>query len=123
MTNKKKEKILSKIYWDYNIPGEKLYSILLGKASESFPGREKVFTRMLERLGWYDILDILGIDLIKELLTKEIIKKIRHAELREKYEFIRKILSGETLSFTGWGDEYYRKIKHTLFSNRWYSTR
>lgn len=80
----------------------------------------KIFVRMLERLGWHDILTIVGVETVKALLSKEIISTIRQPELRERYEFIRSILFGETVSFTGWGDEYYQKIKHTLFSDRWY---
>ncbi|MFZ1976582.1 MAG: hypothetical protein WAV76_01390, partial [Bacteroidota bacterium] len=66
---------------------------------------------------------ILGIEKVKLLLKKETIANIRQKELRERYEFIRKILFGEAVSFTGWGDEYYQKIKHTLFSNRWYRSK
>jgi hypothetical protein len=75
---------------------------------------------MLERLNWYDLLEILGLDIIKQVLDQNTIDGLRHHELREKYGFLRKVLSGENVSFTGWGDEYYQQIKHTLFSNRWY---
>ncbi len=84
--------------------------------------REKVFIRMLERLSWYKILTVIEVNDIKKILSNKLISSLRHKELREKYEFIRKVLQEETLSFTGWGDEYYQKIKHTLFSNRWYRT-
>ena len=101
------------------MPGEMIYS-LTGEQSHSAVSREKIFTRMLERLGWHTILDILGVEAVQSLLTSNVIAGLRHAEQRERYEFIRKILSGEAVSFTGWGDEYYQKIKHTLFSDRWY---
>jgi hypothetical protein len=81
-----------------------------------------IIVRMLERLSWYDLLEILGPENLKQILIPEIIDKLHSKELRAKYEFIRKILSGEDLSFTGWGDAYYQRIKHTLFSNRWYRT-
>jgi len=121
MTQEEKYRTLKKIFWDYEISGELLYNILIKSEPSITLSPEKIFTRMLERLGWHVILDILGVEKVKALLTKEIIRKIRQSELRERYEFIRKILFGETVSFTGWGDEYYQKIKHTLFSHRWYS--
>jgi hypothetical protein len=72
MTLSEKEIILKSIFWDYNITGKELYSMLVGDITGNFPGKEKIFIRMLERLGWYDILNIAGYNLVKELLTKEL---------------------------------------------------
>ena len=79
-----------------------------------------ILNRMLERLNWYEILDILGIDLIKQLLKPEIISKLRNKEIRERYETIRRILFKEPLPYSGWDPEYRKRIKATLLSNRWY---
>lgn len=124
MSIEEKYNTLKKIFWDYNIDLLPLNKIV----NMQFDDIDKyefdlIVNRMLERLSWYELLEILGLELIKKFLTTETISKIRFTELRDKYEFIRKILSGETVSFTGWGDEYYQQIKHTLFSNRWYSTK
>ncbi|MGA9405714.1 MAG: hypothetical protein WBW71_01150 [Bacteroidota bacterium] len=120
MTLKEKHDILKKVFWDTEISGRELYSIIVDKQRDHGVTQEKVFLRMLERLGWHTILDILGVERVKSLLTVEAIGAIRQKELRERYEFIRKILYGEALSFTGWGDAYYQKVKHTLLSHRWY---
>lgn len=123
MNNKEKYDILTKIFWDYHVDKLPLNSIIMGdlqsidKYTFNF-----IIVRMLERLSWYDLLEILGPENLKQILIPEIIDKLHSKELRAKYEFIRKILSGEDLSFTGWGDAYYQRIKHTLFSNRWYRT-
>lgn len=116
MTSEEKYQTLAKIFWDYNVDMLPLKKIIEG----DFDSMDDyvfnmILNRMLERLSWYELLEILGIDSIKKYLTQERISKIRFAELRDKYEFIRKVLSGEPISFTGWGDEYYSKIKHTLF--------
>lgn len=119
ITTEKKEELLKKIFWELNVSGKELYQILTGER-EGFISlnREKIFIRMLERLGWYEIIDIIGIEKTKQMFSRETISKLRHSDLKEKYEFIRKVLSGETISFTGWGDQYYQEIKHTLFSHR-----
>lgn len=129
MTTKGKQNTLKKIFWDTSLSGAELYSILISSKNRGDLSQEKIVLRMLERLGWHTILDLIGIEKTRLLLTKEIISKIHQRELRERYEFIRAVLSGEPVSFTGWGDEYYppaeragQKIKHTLFSNRWYRT-
>jgi hypothetical protein len=124
MTLEEKTKALKKIFWDYNtekLPLDTAANGNLGSLGEyEF---NLIFNRMLERLSWYELLDIVGVESLKRYLTKERIAKLRFAEMRDKYEFIRKILSGEPVSLAGWGDEYYQKIKHTLFSHRWYSTK
>ena len=121
-TAEEKYQALKNIFWDYNIELLPLKNIVDGQLkSLNEYERELIINRMFERLSWYDLLDILGLTVIKEYLTQETISRIRFPELRAKYEYLRRVLSGEPLSFTGWGDAYYSKIRHTLFSNRWYS--
>ena len=117
-----KEKLLKSLYWDYEVDASRLVDIISGNIpdTDSQFSRERIFVRMLERLNWLDIISILSKEQIAVLLTPAAVSSIRFNDLRERYEFIRKVLSGETVSFTGWGDEYYQKIKHTLLSNRWY---
>ncbi|MBU0558734.1 MAG: hypothetical protein KKD86_15210 [Bacteroidetes bacterium] len=124
MTTEEKLEALKKIFWDYNTQMLPLDKIVAGdlKSIDEYE-RALLLNRMLERLSWYDLLDILSLKTLKEYLTKETISRIRFIELRNKYEYLRSVLSGEPLSFTGWGDAYYSRIKHTLFSNRWYSTK
>jgi len=123
LSKKEAVKHLQMIIWDYDIDVDDLYDVLFKKKEKA--GHfdfNKVFIRMLERLFWYDLLAITGIDFIRENLTSEIIKKIRIVKLREKYEYLRQILSGESVSLSGWSVEYRESIKDTLLSNRWYST-
>lgn len=121
MNTTQKYETIKKIFWDYHfeqLPVDKIISGNFSAITEY--ERNFIFRRMLERLTWYELLDILGTEKIKQLITREMISKLPDKALRNKYEFIGRILSGENLSFTGWGDAYYQRIKHTLFSNRWY---
>ena len=77
---------------------------------------------MLERLNWYDLLYIFGVEKLKKNLTKIRISKIHNKELRDHFERLRQILQGESVSFTKWGPQFSKEIKNSLFSNRWYST-
>jgi len=76
--------------------------------------QERILVRIFERLPWYDLVNLFGIDGLTRLLRKDVIARIRIGELREKYEFARKVLQGETVSFSGWSPEYREKIRHTL---------
>jgi len=120
MSVEEKNKVLKSIFWDYNTD-----LLPLGKLIErdinSIDDYEfkLMLNRMLERLNWYELMDILSIDLIKKLLTPEIISKLRNKELRDRYERIRRILFKEPLSISGWDPEYRKRIKTTLLSYRW----
>jgi len=120
MSLEEKYKILKSIFWDYNtdlLPFNKVIERDINSIDDyEF---KLMLNRMLERLNWYELMDILGIDLIKKLLTPEIISKLRNKELKDRYERIRRILFKEPLSISGWDPEYRKKIKTTLLSYRW----
>ena len=123
MFDEKKRNALLNIFWDYNtdlLPLEKIIKRDL-KSIDDYEFK-LILNRMLERLNWYELLDILGIDLIKQLLTPEIIGKLRNEGLKERYETIRPILFKEPLPVSGWDPEYRKRVKTTLLSNRWYRT-
>ncbi len=115
--------ILKSIIWDYDIDPVLLYEVLMGKRDRigTF-NKEKIIIRALERLSWYDLLELFGKEELGKNLTEDIIKKLRFKEMQDKYEFARKILQGETVSYTGWSAEYRKKNRNTLLSNRWYRT-
>jgi len=113
---------LKRLTWDYNIPVEDIYAVIRGEKSHAGHWDfDHLFVRMLERLRWYDLLDLIGRETIQEKLVPDVLQEIRSPEKREKYERLGKILRGEPVSFTKWGPEYRKKVRDTLFSNRWYS--
>lgn len=115
------QKTLKGIFWDYNIDPVELFKVLNGKREKAGPyNAQQIFIRMLERLSWYELIELLGLEYIKNNLTDEIIQKIRFRALREKYETVQKVLHGHPLSVSGWDPPYRERIKHTLLSNRWY---
>ncbi|MBW1959585.1 MAG: hypothetical protein JRI63_13865 [Deltaproteobacteria bacterium] len=118
----KERQCLKRINWDYNISEEDIYDVITGKKKHAGHwDYDKILIRMLERLRWYDLLDIIGPETLKEKLHPEILGKIRFPEKKKKYERLGKILRGEAVSFTKWSPEYREEIKDSLFSNRWYS--
>ena len=123
MSIEEKYNTLKKIFWDYNIDLLPLNNIV----TMQFDAIDKydldlIINRMLERLGWFDLLDILGVDLLKKILISDSINRLRSKELRDRYERIRRILCKEPLPISGWDTEYIQRIKTTLLSNRWYAS-
>lgn len=123
MTREEKYNALKKIFWDYDVdllPLDKFIKIETDNIDEYI--YNLVVIRMLERLNWYDIIDILGIEQLKKILVSDIINRLRSIELKERYERIRRILFKESLPLSGWDPEYIKRIKTTLLSNRWYAS-
>ena len=123
MSIEEKYNTLKKIFWDYNIDLLPLNKIV----NKQFDVIDKyefdlIINRMLERLGWFDLLDILGVDLLKKILASGSMNRLRSNELKDRYERIRRILFKEPLPLSGWDSEYIKKIKTTLLSNRWYAS-
>ncbi len=116
------ERILKLLFWDYIVDPAEAYEVLTGVRQLAGPfNRERLLIRMLERLPWYDLVEVLGIEGLKRDLTPEIIRKLRFPCLKERYEFVRKVLHGEPVSFTGWNPENRAKVGAALLSHRRYS--
>ncbi|MBN1561494.1 hypothetical protein JW998_14680 [candidate division KSB1 bacterium] len=64
------EKILQPVLWDYDINSLDFYHVAVGALERvaSFD-QQRAFIRILERLGWYDILELFGIQFVKEHLS------------------------------------------------------
>jgi hypothetical protein len=115
---------LAGVIWDYDVNMDEVFELLTGKRSTAGPFTfDRLWVRMLERLSWYELCELLGLDYIQQHLTEEIVAKIRMKTLRRRYETIRQFLSGNPVSLTGWNPEYREEIRHTLLSNRWYRAR
>jgi len=123
MSIEEKYNTLKKRFWDYNIellPLDKIVNMQFDVIDKyEF---DLVISRMLERLNWPDLLDILGVDKLKKILVSGSLNRLRSNELKDRYERIRRILFKESLPLSGWDPEYIKRIKTTLLSNRWYAS-
>ena len=82
-------RLMKHVVWDYDVDPYELHEVVLGKRRKvGHFDRTRVFLRMLERLSWYDLLDLLTVDLLRDLLTPETIAEIRRRDVRERYEHV-----------------------------------
>ncbi|HPA72869.1 MAG TPA: hypothetical protein PKY31_11410 [Spirochaetota bacterium] len=125
MTREEKLKTIKGLYWDYHIDPEEYLGILEGKVPDHGPwlNREKIVIRMLERLYWYTLVEFFGMDGLKEVITPEVIARLRFPFMRRKYEYVRKVLHGEPVSDSGWGNKGDERYTYPLLSHRWYRTK
>ena len=115
--------ILKAITWDYNITAEDIMLCLQGgKKYAGFYNRLGLITKIFEHLAWFDIIKIFTWEEIIEFLTVENIKKIYPKGLQDKYERLRRLLSGEVVSAAGWSSENNARPEYPVLSNRWHRT-
>ena len=95
------------IIWDYKTDPDELFEVLTGQRLKAGPFTfERLLVRMLERLSWYELIDLLSLEYLRQNLTREIIAKIRFKTLKGRYERVSQFLSGHTVSLSGWDREY-----------------
>lgn len=118
-----KEKIsqlLRGVFWDYNIDPFDAYLIALGQ-HESIEHIDKnyAFKRIFEVLSWYELNEIFTLDYIKSQLNDDINYQFKNPAIKRRYDLLRSILFGKTLSPSGWSDENRKRLKASILSDRW----
>jgi len=73
-----------------------------------------LYTRILERLTWYEILECFTIDIIKQMHDKNIINRLRTQTMKEKYDDTRRVLFKETLPISRWYNKDIQKNKYPV---------
>ena len=91
MTPKIKDE-LKRILWDYAIDEETLTAIFDGKTATFSLNKEKLYARLLLSTQWYKLLDCLGINGVKEILTDEVINLIWIQDIRERFIYAKDVL-------------------------------
>jgi hypothetical protein len=113
--------LMRHVVWDYDVDPFELYEVALGtRGPVGHFDAERVLLRMLERLSWYDVLELLGPDGLWQRLTPRVIALLRHEDVRERYDYVRRVLQGEALPVSGWDPATRAKVRDTLLSDRWY---
>ncbi len=114
--------IMKHTVWDYDVDPGELFEVVVGKrARVGHLDAERVFLRMLERLSWYDLLDVLGLEGIRARLTPRVIGMLHSPDERERYEHIRRVLQKEPVPIPGWDPRYRKRVRDSVLSHRWYS--
>ncbi len=85
---------LKRIIWDYSIDEQTLCNIFEGKTSTFSLTKEKLYARLLLSTSWYKLLDTLGINGLKEILTDKAIDSIWIKDIREKFIYAKNALHG-----------------------------
>src|SRR3989339_733736 len=106
MNREEVNQILKGVVWDYDIDPYELYLVTIDqKPSFGFFTKENILLRFLERLTWYELQSLYDKEYFKKDITAALLNRLKNKQIRQKYEFILKILRGEAVSFSGWDTE------------------
>jgi hypothetical protein len=79
--------------WDYNISPGDVEAVLQGKRdSIGHYNTKAIFVKLLESVSWFTIVQLFSPEELRELLSDDVIKKLRFKTLRTQYEFVQKRL-------------------------------
>ena len=94
MISKNTHKIhLKDLFWDYHFNEDELQALLNGDVDKvGHLDRNALYARILTSMNWYQIMDLIPGEKIKEALSDEVIERIRFKDLREKYYFAKRLL-------------------------------
>jgi hypothetical protein len=93
MDNRERAEIFRQIGWDYNISPSEIEDVLMSeKKNAGHYDRERLFIKMLESYSWFTVIQLFAPEEINDLLTKQVVNKLRSPSLRKKYEFVRERL-------------------------------
>jgi len=79
--------------WDYHISPEDVEAVLKGSNdSAGHYDKQAIFIKLLESYSWFTIVQLLSPLELRQMLTDDVVKKLRFKSLRTKYEFVQKRL-------------------------------
>ena len=80
--------------WDYDVTDADLADIFEGRKRTFSLNREKLCARLLVSVHWYRLLDLLGRPGVMALLEDEVLRQIRHRDVRDRFVYARRLLGG-----------------------------
>ena len=85
-----KSKIFGQIAWDYKISPNEIEAVLLDNNEKAgHYSRAEIFKKLVESYPWFTIINVLPVESVHQLLSDELIQKLRSASLRSKYTYVK----------------------------------
>ena len=102
MDDRQKKAYLKKAFWDTNCKADDLLLILYKKNTQIADiTLERLYLRLLESYSWHRLVDIVPKEQLQEMLSGDIIEKLRSEKLRNRYINVAALLRREALSSAG----------------------
>jgi hypothetical protein len=93
MNNAERHKLFRQIMWDYDISAVEVDEVLKGRRDKAgHYDKQTIFIKLLESFSWFTIVQLFTPGELRQLLTQDVVKRLRFKSLRTKYEFVQKRL-------------------------------
>ena len=93
MTREERYKIFRQVIWDYNISAEDVDNMLLGRSETAgHYDKQAILVKLLESFSWFTVVKLFSPEDLRQLLSDDVIRRLRFKSLRKKYEFVQKRL-------------------------------
>ena len=121
LTLDKKLDLMKYLCWDYYVSPQSMLDVIEGRAelADGVFDREKLLVRCLERLPWHYITTLWDKNVMLELYTPQVSKRLFPKQRRSEIDGTFAILRREPLPHSGWSNEYSKSLQRTFLSNRW----
>ena len=94
LSQKEKDKLLSRIFWDLYIDPDKIRTMLNRPIEEITSIRQiNLYRRLLTSCDWYTLIKLFPLEKINIILSDSIIQGIYPKDIKRKYLYARKYLS------------------------------
>ncbi|HEY9125383.1 MAG TPA: hypothetical protein VIO15_13660 [Bacteroidales bacterium] len=85
--------IYRQIMWDYNISPQEIDAVLSGNSVKAgHYTKQTIFIKLLENLPWFTLVRLFSVTELKQMLTDEVIDKLRFKSLRGQYKYVQQRL-------------------------------
>ena len=111
--------LIKKVFWDYHIEEEEIKKNVK-QLNRGIILDQWFFVRILENFTWHFLIRLISSKVLLELLTDDIIDKIRSKRRREDLANTKSLLLERPLPFPRWDHIHDERTRHGFLSNRWY---
>ena len=94
LSQKEKEKITTRLYWDMRVEPNKIIDLLNKKTNDlKDPNEIRFYRRLLTSCDWYTLLKLIPLEKLNVLLSDKIIESLFPTAIKKRYLYARKVLS------------------------------
>jgi hypothetical protein len=121
ITREEKLDLMKSLNWYALDTPEEMLAVIEGTSESSGTfDTAKLFVKSLERLRWYSIIGLWGVENIKKLYTEDLANRIWPKSRRKEYDIAIGLLREDAIPTPRWGDGTLEQTWGSLLSNRWH---
>lgn len=87
------KEIFHLLMWDYTFTSSQVHDLFEGRIDQlGHYNRENLFAKLIENFPWYTVTKVLPMEIVRKLLTDEVINSLRFPSMVKNYKYAKKRL-------------------------------